>query len=593
MIGVPLLPVILKGLNQLLFGNKEVLTAFSSAISQVTTFILGIAGAIRHGTKKAEEGLKKLESSYAEVDKIMALSHPAPGEEEVKLQIALADLQEKENAIIKMLAEANERRNKAEADLIALQNIRDSKPLGEFIRERAASEEYRKHLGLISVIRKDLESLSEKLNPQQKENPPVEGLPSIDRIVLYIDDLDRCPEERVVDVLQAVHLLLFFPLFVVVVGVDSRWILRSLEKSYHPLQKSGNENVEEEEAAAWVWESTPQNYLEKIFHVPYHLPRVDRKGFENFVDSIMGPSNLYFSLIPPGEQANQPDSTNQPTTPGNIPDNGTEIKKKETVLKTDNKDKTGDKEENEAAPVKQEEPGPPTTGSDEQITEETGSILVIENEEPEDEEPVDLMPKSLDITDDERKFAYKLEHLIHTPRSLKRFLNIYRIIKSRVALKEDVDISPDNFVTAGHYQIVMVLLAILTGFPRQAILLFSKIKNATSNRKWTDLIAGLEPQKSGEDNYANDFDKTINRVEMEIWTYLFEALEDLNKKIQLPEEVGSYKEWARKVGRFSYRGGKIMEYSPLDAPSSPQMVTGQPQGLSPVKEKKTGRKKAK
>ncbi len=43
-------------------------------------------------------------------------------------------------------------------------------------------------------------------------------LPRIDRIVLYIDDLDRCPEVKVVEVLQAVHLLLAYPLFVVVVG---------------------------------------------------------------------------------------------------------------------------------------------------------------------------------------------------------------------------------------------------------------------------------------------------------------------------------------------------------------------------------------
>ncbi|MEZ5024500.1 MAG: P-loop NTPase fold protein [Chitinophagales bacterium] len=42
----------------------------------------------------------------------------------------------------------------------------------------------------------------------------------VERIVLYIDDLDRCPPKKVVEVLQAIHLILAFPLFVVVVGVD-------------------------------------------------------------------------------------------------------------------------------------------------------------------------------------------------------------------------------------------------------------------------------------------------------------------------------------------------------------------------------------
>ena len=46
----------------------------------------------------------------------------------------------------------------------------------------------------------------------------------LERIILYIDDLDRCPEERVVEVLEAVNLLMAFPLFIVIVGVDPRWV---------------------------------------------------------------------------------------------------------------------------------------------------------------------------------------------------------------------------------------------------------------------------------------------------------------------------------------------------------------------------------
>ena len=38
--------------------------------------------------------------------------------------------------------------------------------------------------------------------------------------LLYIDDLDRCSEDKVVKVLEAVHLLLAFKLFVVIVAVE-------------------------------------------------------------------------------------------------------------------------------------------------------------------------------------------------------------------------------------------------------------------------------------------------------------------------------------------------------------------------------------
>ena len=57
----------------------------------------------------------------------------------------------------------------------------------------------------------------------------------INRIVLYIDDLDRCPPDKVVEVLQAVHLLLSFPAFVVVVAVDARWVSQSLRIGYKDL----------------------------------------------------------------------------------------------------------------------------------------------------------------------------------------------------------------------------------------------------------------------------------------------------------------------------------------------------------------------
>ena len=53
----------------------------------------------------------------------------------------------------------------------------------------------------------------------------------MNRIVLYIDDLDRCPEDKVIEVLRTAHLLLAFPLFVCVVAVDPRWVSRSLRNA--------------------------------------------------------------------------------------------------------------------------------------------------------------------------------------------------------------------------------------------------------------------------------------------------------------------------------------------------------------------------
>jgi len=106
------------------------------------------------------------------------------------------------------------------------------------------------------------------------EGQPPEDLPQIDRVIFYIDEPDRCPAERVVEVLEAVHLLLALKLFVVVVGVDSRWLVRSLQRHYQ-AQLSPDEVTVPQRQDDWVyWDTTPQNYLEKIFQIVFSI-RVD------------------------------------------------------------------------------------------------------------------------------------------------------------------------------------------------------------------------------------------------------------------------------------------------------------------------------
>ena len=91
---------------------------------------------------------------------------------------------------------------------------------------------------------------------------------AIDRIVLYIDDLDRCSPQQVVAVLQAVHLLMALDLFVVVVGVDPRWLVRSLQDEYPKLLESSRENG----GGADGWDASPEDYLEKISASPSSCP---------------------------------------------------------------------------------------------------------------------------------------------------------------------------------------------------------------------------------------------------------------------------------------------------------------------------------
>ena len=81
-------------------------------------------------------------------------------------------------------------------------------------------------------------------------------------------------------VLQAVHLLLSFPIFVVVVAVDARRLAQSLEAEYPGL-------LGEDEASDAAPGATPSDYLEKIFQIPFTVAPLDIDVGTRFIDCLL------------------------------------------------------------------------------------------------------------------------------------------------------------------------------------------------------------------------------------------------------------------------------------------------------------------
>ncbi|MBV8687259.1 MAG: hypothetical protein JOZ90_01555 [Alphaproteobacteria bacterium] len=108
-----------------------------------------------------------------------------------------------------------------------------------------------------------------------------------DRIVLYIDDLDRCTHDQVYKVLQAVHLLLAFRLFVVVVAVDMAWVEAAVAASIE-FAGEGSKDAKAKEKAR---RERAIEYLSKIFQLPFWLKPfagADDRRYEKFVRSLTG-----------------------------------------------------------------------------------------------------------------------------------------------------------------------------------------------------------------------------------------------------------------------------------------------------------------
>lgn len=90
------------------------------------------------------------------------------------------------------------------------------------------------------------------------------------RLVVFIDDLDRCLPEKALDILEAIKLFLNVPQTVFVIGTDVKVIENGL------VQKYGDKS-----------ESFAKNYLDKIIQVPFRIPPLSKEDItEHFIPKL-------------------------------------------------------------------------------------------------------------------------------------------------------------------------------------------------------------------------------------------------------------------------------------------------------------------
>jgi hypothetical protein len=102
------------------------------------------------------------------------------------------------------------------------------------------------------------------------------------RLVVFIDDLDRCTPDKVPEVLEAIKLFTTTRRCVYVLGLDHDIVRQGIETKYE---------FPESEGAA--------EYLEKIVQIPFHLPPLDEGRMENFIDAD-------YDVCPTPARSNEP-----------------------------------------------------------------------------------------------------------------------------------------------------------------------------------------------------------------------------------------------------------------------------------------------
>lgn len=510
LLGAPsliLLAVLVLILPTALFGLRNWLRSWPSlhdAVNGIHELVLSAAGVLASAAAvvglaggKVRAAVRKLEKFRAAMDDAVEgqLKKPTDGVKAAEKALAKlrADITEAQSVLAASIERVAEAAREYETGTGRGRLLR-------FVRDRVANGDYARHLGLIATIRKDFTQLSDLMVDQADTSVREEAErqskaygrrvraliradlakklmthdekmtllrstaapeavrsdnsePIFSRIILYIDDLDRCPPRKVVDVLQAVHLLLTFPLFIVVVAVDVRWVSRSLEAHYTELIGGA------ESASA-------NDYLEKIFQVPYWVRAMTPLDSQRLLEGLAtaarrSPGSVVAGAGRSGPVPRAPESQVTRASPGAPGIRETE-RQMETASAASTRPATA--ADHSSAP----KPDPPSAEregardrreADRQNEGERSTESV--GEKADETTRAIIAARALELTPGERAFMRELAPFAaSTPRRVLRFLNVYRVIKASLGVKE-----LDQLEGEAGYRALMTQLAIAVEAP--------------------------------------------------------------------------------------------------------------------------------
>jgi hypothetical protein len=134
-------------------------------------------------------------------------------------------------------------------------------PVSRWVGSLFQGENYGQRPSDLEAIRDDLDWLEHRLQDTARRH----------RVLIVIDDLDRCEPDKAVEVLQAVNRLLDRDSFIVCLGVDARIVTAAIQSHYaNVLEAAGASGYE---------------YLDKIVQIPFRIPDPDRDAIKGFLAS--------------------------------------------------------------------------------------------------------------------------------------------------------------------------------------------------------------------------------------------------------------------------------------------------------------------
>ena len=138
--------------------------------------------------------------------------------------------------------------------------------------------DYKEKIGFIGRLETDFQRIVDvaTIDPESGER--------VRKLVVFIDDLDRCEPPKAADIIEAINLFLDSEGCVFILGMDSTAVIASIETKYNELFSAvRRENV--------MIVSPGRLFLDKIIQIPFQVPRPTSSSIATLVEEILHPAD--------------------------------------------------------------------------------------------------------------------------------------------------------------------------------------------------------------------------------------------------------------------------------------------------------------
>lgn len=131
-----------------------------------------------------------------------------------------------------------------------------------------------------NILKKEFKSeeLRKNIKTFQKDFTELLKESKIDKLVVFIDELDRCNPDTILDTLEAIRLFLFTQNTSFVIGADERHVIYSVRKKYSEIE--GNQI------------DIGKEYLEKMIQYPIRIPQLSSREVEFYILCLLFQNEL-------------------------------------------------------------------------------------------------------------------------------------------------------------------------------------------------------------------------------------------------------------------------------------------------------------